>query len=196
MRAALGASHGALRRTLLAESLVLCGAGAVLGVLLARPLVTVVAGYACAFLGSRARSHRRRQPALGWRRPGDGCGRAARVHSAPPVAARVRRARAGQRQPPHHARHEPPAAGVRDDADCVLVRAARRRRHAARDARRAADSEHRLRPAAGAGVRSADAGARRSETRRRWTSTRRSRGESASCRGVRGCRARQLRAVA
>src|SRR5262245_2114524 len=39
VRAALGASVGALRRTLLAESLVLCGLGAVLGVLLARPLV-------------------------------------------------------------------------------------------------------------------------------------------------------------
>src|SRR6185436_1727778 len=35
VRAALGASQGALRRTLLAESLVLCGAGAILGVLLA-----------------------------------------------------------------------------------------------------------------------------------------------------------------
>jgi putative ABC transport system permease protein len=49
VRAALGASRGALRRTLLAESLVLCGAGAVLGVLLARPFVTVVAGFAARF---------------------------------------------------------------------------------------------------------------------------------------------------
>ena len=49
VRAALGASHGALRRTLLAESLVLCGAGAVLGVLLARPLVSVVARFAARF---------------------------------------------------------------------------------------------------------------------------------------------------
>ena len=49
VRAALGASRGALRRTLLAESLVLCGAGAVLGVLLARPLVAVVAGFAARF---------------------------------------------------------------------------------------------------------------------------------------------------
>jgi putative ABC transport system permease protein len=49
VRAALGASHGALRRTLLAESLVLCGAGALLGVLLARPLVGVVARYASRF---------------------------------------------------------------------------------------------------------------------------------------------------
>ena len=50
VRAALGASHGALRRTLLAESLVLCGAGAVLGLLLARPFVAVVARYAARFL--------------------------------------------------------------------------------------------------------------------------------------------------
>ncbi len=49
VRAALGASHGALRRMLLAESLVLCGAGAVLGVLLARPLVAVVARFAARF---------------------------------------------------------------------------------------------------------------------------------------------------
>jgi predicted permease len=49
VRAALGASTGALRRTLLAESLLLCGAGAVLGVLLARPLVTAIGRYAARF---------------------------------------------------------------------------------------------------------------------------------------------------
>jgi putative ABC transport system permease protein len=49
VRAALGASRGALRRTLLAESLVLCSTGAILGVLLARPLVAVVGGYAARF---------------------------------------------------------------------------------------------------------------------------------------------------
>jgi putative ABC transport system permease protein len=49
VRAALGASTGALRRTLLAESLVLCGAGAMLGVALARPLVSVVGRYASRF---------------------------------------------------------------------------------------------------------------------------------------------------
>jgi predicted permease len=49
VRAALGASRGALRRTLLGESLVLCGTGALLGVLIARPLVTVVGRYAARF---------------------------------------------------------------------------------------------------------------------------------------------------
>ncbi|HEX7086167.1 MAG TPA: ADOP family duplicated permease [Vicinamibacterales bacterium] len=49
LRAALGAGTGALRRTLLAESLVLCGAGALLGVLLARPMVAVLAQYASRF---------------------------------------------------------------------------------------------------------------------------------------------------
>src|SRR4029077_10534739 len=49
VRAALGAGAGALRRTLLAESLVLCGAGAVLGVVLARPFVTLVSGFAARF---------------------------------------------------------------------------------------------------------------------------------------------------
>src|SRR5262245_61619486 len=41
IRAAIGASSGALRRTLLAETLLLCGAGALLGVLIARPMVAV-----------------------------------------------------------------------------------------------------------------------------------------------------------
>jgi putative ABC transport system permease protein len=49
IRAALGATTGALRRTLLAESLVLCGAGALLGVLLARPMVAILARYASRF---------------------------------------------------------------------------------------------------------------------------------------------------
>src|SRR5713226_2255657 len=49
IRAALGASTSALRRTLLAESLLLCGAGAALGVLSARPMVAVLARYASRF---------------------------------------------------------------------------------------------------------------------------------------------------
>ena len=46
IRAALGASRAALRRTLLAESLLLCGAGAILGVVIARPMVAILARYA------------------------------------------------------------------------------------------------------------------------------------------------------
>jgi predicted permease len=49
VRAALGAGRGALRRTLLAESLVLCGAGALLGVVLANPFVAIVGRYAARF---------------------------------------------------------------------------------------------------------------------------------------------------
>src|SRR5688572_6840920 len=49
IRAALGASTRALRRTLLAESLLLCGAGAILAVIIARPMVAVLARYAARF---------------------------------------------------------------------------------------------------------------------------------------------------
>jgi len=49
IRAALGAGTGVLRRTLLAESLLLCGAGAMLGVLGARPMVAILARYASRF---------------------------------------------------------------------------------------------------------------------------------------------------
>ena len=49
VRAALGASAGALRRTLLAESLLLCGAGAILGVAIARPMLSILARYAARF---------------------------------------------------------------------------------------------------------------------------------------------------
>ena len=49
IRQALGASNAALRRTLLAESLLLCGAGAAVGVLIAQPMVAVLAKYAARF---------------------------------------------------------------------------------------------------------------------------------------------------
>ncbi len=49
IRAALGASASALRRTLLAESLLLCGTGALLGVIIARPMLAVLAQYAARF---------------------------------------------------------------------------------------------------------------------------------------------------
>jgi putative ABC transport system permease protein len=48
-RAALGATTSALRRMLLAESLLLCGAGAALGIMSAQPLVAILARYASRF---------------------------------------------------------------------------------------------------------------------------------------------------
>ena len=49
VRAALGAGAGALRRTLLAESLVLCGIGAALGVIVALWMVPILSRYASRF---------------------------------------------------------------------------------------------------------------------------------------------------
>jgi putative ABC transport system permease protein len=49
VRAALGATAGALRRTLLAESLLLCVAGASLGLFIASPLVTMLSHYMSRF---------------------------------------------------------------------------------------------------------------------------------------------------
>ena len=49
IRAALGAGTGALRRTLLAESLLLCAGGAALGVAAAGPMVSVLGRYAARF---------------------------------------------------------------------------------------------------------------------------------------------------
>ncbi len=49
IRAALGAGTGALRRTLLAESLLLCGIGAILGVIVALWMMPVLSRYASRF---------------------------------------------------------------------------------------------------------------------------------------------------
>src|SRR5579863_6311597 len=49
IRAALGATTAALRRTLLTESLLLCVSGAALGILIARPMVSILARYAARF---------------------------------------------------------------------------------------------------------------------------------------------------
>src|SRR5258708_10670050 len=49
IRAALGAGTAALRRTLVPESLMLCSAGALLGVVIAYPMVALLAKYASRF---------------------------------------------------------------------------------------------------------------------------------------------------
>jgi len=67
-RAALGASTGALRRMLLAESLLLCGAGAAVGVWSAQPLVAILARYASRFSVRALRFDRRFLACFGWER--------------------------------------------------------------------------------------------------------------------------------
>jgi putative ABC transport system permease protein len=49
IRSALGASTSALRRSLLAEAIVLCGSGALAGVAIAVPMVSILARYAARF---------------------------------------------------------------------------------------------------------------------------------------------------
>jgi putative ABC transport system permease protein len=49
VRSALGADSRSLRRTLLVESLLLCGSGAILGVMLAASMVSILARYAARF---------------------------------------------------------------------------------------------------------------------------------------------------
>ena len=103
IRAALGASAGALRRTLLAESLLLCGAGAVLGVLIARPMVAILARYASRF--SVRALDLTVDASLLWVGVGAGARRrrAAGVRAAPAVGGRVDGLRPVERQRAHHA---------------------------------------------------------------------------------------------
>ena len=91
IRAALGASAGALRRTLLAESLVLCGAGADSRCAHRAADGRDPGALRGALLGARARPDGRLQPAVGRRRPRARRRRAAGVRAA---AARRRRRRA------------------------------------------------------------------------------------------------------
>ena len=91
IRAALGASTGALRRTLLAESLLLCGAGAALGVAERAAHGGDPGALRVALLGPRARSDGRFQHAVGGRGAGGGRGGAAGVRSAPAVVGSVAR---------------------------------------------------------------------------------------------------------
>ncbi|HTV58956.1 MAG TPA: ADOP family duplicated permease [Verrucomicrobiae bacterium] len=49
IRSALGATRSVLRRSLLAESIVMCGSGALAGVLIAAPMVSVLGRYAARF---------------------------------------------------------------------------------------------------------------------------------------------------
>ena len=126
VRTALGASKGALRRMLLAESVLLCGGGAALGVLSAQPMVEVLARYTSRFsvraldltvdssllVGRRGARHLSPQPILAFvpRLP------SRHVRSIAPLERR----RSDNRQ-------QKPSAHVRCNANRRVVRAAGRR---------------------------------------------------------------------
>ena len=139
IRAALGASTGALRRTLLAESLLLCGAGAVLGVADRAADGGGARALRRALLGARARRDASTRACCGsasaWRSPRRCCWRSCR-------ACRPPRARSGLGLSSGSVRITSGTnrrlRAVRGDADRRVVRAAGRRRHAADDAARAA----------------------------------------------------------
>ena len=145
IRAALGASTGALRRTLLAESLLLCGAGAALGVLSARPMVAILARYASRF-SVRALDLTVDSSML-WVGAALAMVAAVLLAFVPrlPSADASQWIRSGERQRADHRQHQPPAADLRRHADRRVVRAAGRRQHAAQDAALAAGGADRLR---------------------------------------------------
>ena len=88
IRAALGASTGALRRTLLAESLLLCVAGAAIGVLIASPMVAVLARYASRYSVRALDLTGGFEHALGGGGTGRGCRSAAGIRSTPALFGR------------------------------------------------------------------------------------------------------------
>ena len=110
IRAALGASAGALRRTLLAESLLLCGAGAILGVVIARPMVAILARYAARF--SVRALDLTVDASLLWVGVSLAVAAAVLLAFVPrlPSAGGVERVRPVERKRADHVGHEPPAA--------------------------------------------------------------------------------------
>ena len=152
VRAALGASNAALRRTLLAESLVLCAAGAVAALYIADPLVTLMSRYAARF--SVRALEVTVDASVIW--VGAGLAMAAAVLLAFVPRLPSSRASGGlglaHRQRPDDTSHQSPPPDLRDDADRVFVRAARGCGDAGRHARHPADGTHGLRRAACAGV--------------------------------------------
>ena len=143
VRAALGASRGALRRTLLAESLVLCAAGAGFGLLLAQPLVSVAGRYAARF-SVRALEATVDASVL-WLGAGLALVAAVLLAYIPrlPLDRSSGLGLSGG-SCADHARDEPPSADLCDDADRVHLRAACGRRHAGRHLDGVANREHRL----------------------------------------------------
>ena len=104
LRSVLGATSTTLRRSLLAEAMVLCGTGLFAGVLIAAPMVSVLSRYASRFSVRAERSHSRFQLALDWRRPRVHRRDRSRFRSAFTLHRRLERLRPIQQLRAHHRR--------------------------------------------------------------------------------------------
>ena len=147
IRAALGASPRALRRTLLAESVLLCGIGAALGVVSAQPMVSVLARYASRF--SIRALDLTVDASILWVGAGLAIAAAVLLAYVPrlPSPDTSHGASVADRQRADHRPDDGPPAAVRGHADRGLVHAPRRRRHARQDAACAAGRRKRVRHA-------------------------------------------------
>jgi len=145
VRAALGATTAALRRVLLAESVLLCGAGAARCA--DRATDGGYPGAVCvAALRARAGSDGRLEHVVGRRWTGGGGGGAPGVCAALAVG-RGQWNQSFERQPAGDGRRVTTSAGVRGGADRRLFRPDCGSRHAAQDAARGAGDRHRHRHA-------------------------------------------------
>ena len=153
VRVALGASTGALRRMLLAESLLLCGAGAALGVMSAQPMVADPGALRLALLRPCSRFQSRFELALGGsgaghRRRGD-----SRLRPAPALFRRAKWTEPVKRKCADHRQYEPPPADIRGDTDRRVLRVAGRRKYVDHYVDRTAKSSNRTGHAARPGDR-------------------------------------------
>ena len=122
IRAALGAGTGALRRTLLAESLLLCVAGATIGILIARPLVAVLARYASRYSVRALDLQVDSSMLVGGSGTGRGCRSAAGFRSAPALLGRRPGILPGERRRSRHRDRQPEVEDLRGGSDRRLVR--------------------------------------------------------------------------
>jgi predicted permease len=144
VRAALGASAGTLRRLLLAESLLLCGAGAILGVISASPMVNILARYASRF-SVRALDLKIDSSML-WLGASLAIAAAVLLAFVPrlPHCQHLTGPQPKQRRGAHHRRNQPSAAHLRSHTDCGLVHFAGGSEHADQDAAHAASHADRF----------------------------------------------------
>ena len=129
VRSALGASAAALRRSLLAESIILCGSGTLAALILAWPMVAILGRYAARFSVRADGITLDFSPGVVWHLAGTGCRRFPGVYPAPALGGWVAKPRAHRRSA-RHGKERPPPSRLRRHADHRLIPAPRRSRRA------------------------------------------------------------------